>query len=397
MKIGIAYTQIYPPAGGASGADRRVRDIARGLSQDGNEVVMYVPQWLNRNQKNKDKASYTISYVSTTFNNIPLLNRLFFWYRLAQYAKKDNIDAVVFYTPTIDSVVAAIQLKRKGIITTMEFCDLISSNYPNNLRGFLMRLGENHLPKFHQTVFVISGFLEDLVNRNAPTVPTVILPILVDPELFKPSEVKRNEFRQKYSILENEILIAYVGGMWSNYGIDYLIEAFHHLSKKTTIPVRLLIAGNLIKKVDSIDVEYLVEKFNIKEKTILTGLVDTETVIEILNAADILTVPHNDDILNKAGLPTKLAEYSSIGKAIVASRLGDVDRYFTHRESAYLVEGSNLVSLSNGLLEVVENPELRQYLGKNARNLALNVFNYKVNGYVIIDALKKIKKSPPKI
>jgi hypothetical protein len=65
MKIAIAYTQIYPAVGGASGADRRLRDIARRLSQNSNEVLMYGPEWLNRNQEKRDKDSYTITYVNT--------------------------------------------------------------------------------------------------------------------------------------------------------------------------------------------------------------------------------------------------------------------------------------------------------------------------------------------
>ena len=163
------------------------------------------------------------------------------------------------------------------------------------------------------------------------------------------------------------------------------------LNQKTNQNVKLLIAGRLNKQEDYVDAEGLVEKFNLKEDVILTGWADTETVNEILNAADILTVPHHNDTLNKAGLPTKLAEYSCIGKAIVASKVGDVDKYFTHRENAFLTEGSNLESLSNGLLEVVENKELREYISKNARNTALNVFNYKVNGNMMINVLKKLK------
>jgi glycosyltransferase involved in cell wall biosynthesis len=392
MKIAIAYTQIYPAVGGASGADRRVRDIARGLSQNSNEVLMYVPEWLNRNQENRDKDSYTITYINTIFNRIPFLKRLFFWYKLAQYAQRDKVDAVIFYTPTIDSAIAAIQLKRKGIISTMEFCDLISANYPSSLRGFIMRLGENQLPKLNQTVFVISSFLEKLVQKNAPTVPTVILPVLVDPDLFKPSTAKREAFRTKYGISENEVVIAYVGGMWANYGVDNLIEAFYQVNKRTNQSIRLLIAGNLNKHPESVDAEALVEKFNLKDKVILTGLVNTDTVIDILNAADILTVPHKDDILNKAGLPTKIAEYACIGKAIVASKLGDIDTYFTHRENAYLTEGSNVESLSNGLFELIEDPKIRENLGINARLTALNVFGYEVNGKIMINALKKLKK-----
>jgi glycosyltransferase involved in cell wall biosynthesis len=392
MKIAIAYTQMYPPIGGASGADRRVRDIARGLNQDNNDILMYVPEWLNSTKENIDKDRYTITYINSFFNKVPILNRLFFWYKLAQYAQRDKVDAVVFYTPTIDSAIAALQLKRKGIIRAMEFCDLISANYPSSFRGFIMRLGENQLPKVNQTVFVISSFLKDLVNKNAPNVPTVILPVLVDPKLFNPSTTKREAFRTKYGIAEDDIVIAYVGGMWANYGVDNLIEAFHQVSQKTSQPIRLIIAGNLNKHPESVDAVGLVEQLNLKEKVILTGLVNTDTVIDILNAADILTVPHKDDVLNKAGLPTKLAEYACIGKAIVASKLGDVEQYFTHKENAFLTEGSNVESLSNGLFELIENSKLREYLGKNARMTALNVFSYEVNGRIMISALKKLEK-----
>jgi glycosyltransferase involved in cell wall biosynthesis len=393
MKIGIAYTQVYPSVGGASGADRRVRDIARGLSQDENLIFMYVPEWLNSGKENMDILDYKIIYVNTLFNKIPILNRLFFWNKLARCAHKDKLDAVIFYTPTIDSSIAALQIKRKGIISVMEFCDLISSNYSGSLRGFIMWLGESQLPKINQTVFVISTFLKDAVKKCAPKTPAVILPILVDTKLFKPDDVLRENFRHKYEVDDNCILISYVGGMWSNYGVDNLIEAFSILSQKTNKQVKLIIAGSLNKNAECVDAVGLINKFNLQDKSILTGLVATDEVLGILNASDILTVPHNDDILNKAGLPTKLAEYSSVGKAVIASNLGDISLYFSHKENAYLVEGSNLNSLSDGLLELVENTHLRNSIAQNARKTALNVFDYKINGQNMLAVIKELKRT----
>lgn len=395
MKIAVTYTGLFPPLKGASGGDRRVRDLTLGLCQDGNEVTMYVPIWQDKGQENNDKAAYTIHYIgSNNLGKIPFINRFSFWLSLVKHTKLAKIEAVLFYGPLIDTLLATFLLRREKTFLALETCDLQSSTnkdtFFQTILLWLYRKGEECVPKTVHLNIIISKHLDDFVKKHAPNVPTLTIPILVDNETFKPSEEKRNQFRKDNNIAANEIVIAYVGGMWEIEGVHFLLEAFRDIKLKTDKKIRLVIAGSLEKKVSCTDVLGLIEQFNLQNYVITTGWVGTEVVTQILNAADILTVPQGQDEFNKAGLPTKLAEYSAIGKAIVVSQIGDVDVYFTDGVNALLTEPSNVSSLSNALLTLIENDILRAELSENARKLSFEKFNYKVNGKLILDKMKTL-------
>ena len=395
MKVAVSYTGLFPPLTGASGGDRRVRDLTMGFCQEENDVTMYVPIWQNKGQENKDKDFYTIEYIGNPiFNKIPFVNRFFYWSSLVKHSTKAEPNVLLFYGPLIDTLFATFILRNNKMLLALETCDLQSTTkkdtFYQSFTQWLYRKGEEWIPKSVHLNIIISKHLEDFVKKHAPNVPTLTIPILVDNKIFQPSEDKKIEFRKNNNIQADEIVIAYVGGMWEIEGVHFLLEAFRDIKSKTDKKIRLVIAGNLVKKEGCTDVLGLIKQFNLKDDVITTGWVGTDIVTQLLNAADILTVPQGQNEFNKAGLPTKLAEYSAIGKAIVVSQIGDVDVYFTNGKNALLTEPSDVNSLANALLTLIENAKLRDELSENARKLSFEKFNYKVNGKLILGTMKSL-------
>jgi glycosyltransferase involved in cell wall biosynthesis len=392
LKLAVTYIGIFPPLKGFSGGDRRVRDIVRGLAYPDNEVYMLIPNYRNPHKENVD-TDFKILYLgSERFKNTPLLNRFFYWQKVIQFSKKNALDALLFYGPSLESYVPARLIKWTKTKVIMEMCDMQSSNTNVLLKRIYEKLGERLMPKATDLNVVISKFLFDFVHAAAPKTPIETIPILADTDMFQPDATKRAAYRQKNSISDEQIVITYVGGMWKEEGIDNLMASFAQLVAVFGQKVKLLIAGKITKDPSCTDVEGLMETLNIKDSVILAGWVDTDTVISILNASDILTVPQGNATFNKAGLPTKLAEYSSMGKAIVATKMGDVPVYFKHEDNALLCTPSDTQSLFESLERLIKEPELRMKIGQNAKNTAKNVFDYRINGAKIINFIKNISK-----
>jgi glycosyltransferase involved in cell wall biosynthesis len=384
LKIAVSYTGIFPPLKGASGGDRRVRDIVRGFCQGDNEVVMYVPIWQDKGQKNLDSADYSIQYIgSKSLIKIPFLNRISFWWAMVALIKRHKTDAILFYGAFFESYLPARILRGSKTKVLMEVCDLQSSTTKLSLKSIYEKLGEKWMPRATDFNLVISKFLFDFIQTAAPKTPIDTIPILVDRGIFHANGLKREGYRQKKNITDAQVVITYVGGMWKEEGVDVLIESFAKLVSIHGDKIKLLIAGKLTKDPTCTDVEGLIEQLNIKGSVILAGWVDTETVTSILNASDILTVPQGNATFNKAGLPTKLAEYSAMGKAIVATKMGDVPLYFKHEENAVLCTPSDTESLFNALNDKI---------GKNALITAKTIFDYQINGLKIINIIKNIVK-----
>lgn len=385
MNIAVIYQGKFPPEKGASGSDRRVRDITRGLAQD-NNVFMLVPFWNRSTKINEDQSEFIIHYLGSEKWN-RLSSRMSFWKSIKEFGTDNSIDTFLFYNTTFDGIPTARYLKKRGFKVLYEICDLPSSNI-KGLKRNLNELSEKYMPKSTNLNIVISEYLEEKVKEVAPSTPALRIPILVDSDTFRYQENMALDFRSKYGIGEVDVLIAYAGGTWKQEGLKYLVDGFD-LALKENNKLKLAIAGRLIKKSDDHDdVEALINEKNLSNNIIALGWVTTEEIVELYSAADILALPQIDNEFNIAGLPTKLAEYSAMKKPILATNVGDVGSYFSQGENASICEANSAESIKDHLLELASDSNLRNKIAEGAYQVSQNYFNYKVAGKRMLDAIK---------
>lgn len=390
MKVAIIYTAIFPPKNGPTASDRRVRDIARGLDDADCDVSIIVPFWHNSHKPNLDDQYFSIKYLGKTFGKIPFLNRIMFWILAPFYCKKAKIDRVILYTPTIDSLLSILFFKFFNIKVILEICDIISHNFQRTLKGFILSLGEKNIAKYCDLVLPISTKISSFIYQHAPKTKSEILPIVVDSDFFKYDKDKGEQFRAKNNIASDTLVISYVGGMYKSYGLDVLMKAINDIRKEVNTKILLVIGGKLDFNIEYTDVKKLVKELEIEDITMLLGWLNSEEVLGVLSGSDILVVPHLDIEFNRAGLPTKLGEYAAIGKATIATDVGDINKYFTHRQNIYFVEGSSVESLSNGLKEMMEDEKLRTDLGENMKMVCSKNFDFRTNGKRLKEFLENL-------
>ena len=120
----------------------------------------------------------------------------------------------------------------------------------------------------------------------------------------------------------------------------------------------------------------------------MVGQVPPAAVPAYVDACDVLVAPHVPlpDGVEFFGSPTKLFEYMAAGKAIVASRLGQIGDVLEHGLTAWMVEPGSVGDLAEALLAVAGDPELRGELGGNARRQASEHHSWQLNARSVIDA-----------
>ena len=231
-------------------------------------------------------------------------------------------------------------------------------------------------------IFVVSEVeRQNLLRANVPEEKIIVNSNGVDTETFRPG-VGGDAARGELGIAEDETVAGFVGTFGPWHGVLALAQAIASMPNDTKLRFLLIGAGRFRD-----EVEQIIRDAGKERHVIFAGHVDHKKVPALLDACDILLSPHVplEDGSDFFGSPTKLFEYMAMGKGIVASRLGQIGDVLVNEETALLVEPGNVSELTNGILRLVDSPELRKRLGAAARLAAIEHHTWKQNAQRVID------------
>ena len=102
-------------------------------------------------------------------------------------------------------------------------------------------------------------------------------------------------------------------------------------------------------------------------------------IFNLINASDCIILPS----IKNEDFPNIILESMSLGKTIIASNFSGIPEQIEHMKSGFLTQPGNIQSLTNAIKVIIEDPELRTRLGKNAKIRFEELFTNKnaVNQY----------------
>ena len=243
---------------------------------------------------------------------------------------------------------------------------------------------------FADLVVVVSQPMKDeLVSRRIDAEKILVNPNGVDSERYSPN-VDGSGIRNRYH-LDGKTVVGFIGTFGKWHGAEILAEAFGKLLQEYPEylkQVKLFMIGNGITMPL---VKENIEKFNMSENCILTGLIPQEKGPEYLAACDILVASHkpNPDGTPFFGSPTKLFEYMAMGKGIVASELNQIGEVLKHGHTGWLVKPGDVGCLMGGLKILIDDEQRRVKLGKAAREEVVAKYTWREHTRKIIEKLKE--------
>jgi glycosyltransferase involved in cell wall biosynthesis len=237
-------------------------------------------------------------------------------------------------------------------------------------------------------VVVSQAMADDLITRGVEADKILVNPNGVDIKQYSP-EIDGTPIRQQHH-LENKLVIGYIGTFSLWHGAEVLAEAFGLLLTRYPeyrAQVRLLMMG---EGRTMPQVKAALQQYNVVNESVLTGVVPQLHGPSYLAACDILASPH---VPNPDGSPffpsmTKIFEYMAMGKAIIASDLGQVSEVLKHEVTGWLVEPLNRDVLVTNLKHLIDDASLRQRLGEAARQQAVQQHTWHTHTGRIIVKLK---------
>ena len=213
----------------------------------------------------------------------------------------------------------------------------------------------------------------ELVERGIPARKILVTTNAVDAEYYNP-DISGEAVRNKL-LLSDRIVVGFVGtfGLW--HGAEILAKAIPAVLASHP-GVHFLFVGDGEQRPQ---VEGYVRDHIASDSVTFTGMVPQESARDYLAVCDILVSPHvpNEDGTAFFGSPTKLFEYMAMGRAIVASRLGQIGDVLEDEKTALLVPPADSTTLADAIARLISDAGLRRLLGQAARQAVLDEFTWR--------------------
>jgi glycosyltransferase involved in cell wall biosynthesis len=200
---------------------------------------------------------------------------------------------------------------------------------------------------------------------QVPADRIVAVPLGADLELFNPA-IEYSKVRSELG-LDDGPIVMFTGSFQPWHGVDNLIQAFSRVIPEVPRAKLVLVGDGRTRA----DLEAQAKEAGLADKVIFTGSVPYQKVPALLSIAEVAVAPYPELPTELWFSPLKLFEYMAAAKAIVASNVGQIAEVLEDGYSGLLVEPGNVEALSQALIRLLKNTELRLSLGKNARKEAL--------------------------
>lgn len=225
---------------------------------------------------------------------------------------------------------------------------------------------------------------QQLVEMGIDERKVIVTPNGVNTEMYRP-DIEGSELRKKYGIAEDKVVIGFIGTFGAWHGAEILAKAFVKLNEECP-NVHLMMIGDGMKMAE---VKEVISRNHLENVSTLTGIVPQKEGPKHLAICDILVSPtiKNPDGTPFFGSPTKLFEYMAMGKGIVASDLDQMSEILENERTALLVEPNNVEDVAEAIMRLVNNQDLREKLGRNAREEVCSKYTWKMHTERIINAL----------
>ncbi|WP_158828342.1 glycosyltransferase family 4 protein [Mucilaginibacter lacusdianchii] len=191
----------------------------------------------------------------------------------------------------------------------------------------------------------------------------------LDCDQFKLNLLARNNFRSKYSIDEDTVLLGIAGNLTVRKGQLSLLQTLNATSidKK----VYLLIAGSIPQE----DQVYANEVINLtkQEKSVATYVGPIEDMVAFYSGCDIII--SNSNIAGSEPLGTTIYEAMACEKLVIAANTGGTSEIIDHNVNGFLFEAEEYKDLKARLELCVKNFNELSELKVMARNKVLTKFN----------------------
>lgn len=266
---------------------------------------------------------------------------------------------------------AIIKKAESCIIHAHNFKDAFTACFARKLSGMkqirvvmcrhLTRKGKNTIPYkwlYRQIdCLCFDSEISKLIFLSTnPTIDHRLL-CIVHTSIVVPNQIETASLRSEFNIPANCVLALYHGRLDFEKGLDVLVKAVELIKDKQ---FRLILIGNGSDEYTA-HLHQIIEKDGLQHHIFLAGF--RHPVMPYVAAADFGVLASTVS----EGCPLSPQEYMSQGHPVVATNNGGQREYINDDKNGLLVPPNDAKALAHAMGQLIDDPDLRLRLGKQAK------------------------------
>lgn len=295
----------------------------------------------------------------------PLRDRVAFR-RLRKIIKEFKPDIVHTHAAKAGAIGRYAAIKEKVPVIVHTFHGHVFHSYFNRLRTNVFLNIERYLARRTDCVIAISKLQKrelTLEHHVCSPEKVRVIPLGINLEPFRlDADTKRQRFRQRYRIADDEVAIGIIGRIVPIKNHELFVRALANVLPRTSKKVRAFIVGDgeqrhhIEKLARSLHLDFA-NGASYAEPRTLTFTSWIREIDEVTAGVDIVALTS----LNE-GTPVSLIEAQAANKPIVSTRVGGIEDVVIEGETALLSDVGDVEGFSANLLKTIEGNGLNGHL-----------------------------------
>lgn len=388
MRIGMILDKTFPP-------DPRVENEALALIKNGHSVFLFcltysyvdkiqIINGIEIRRYKSNKLIYKLSALVYTFPFYTFIMKP----KIYHFLRLNKIEAIHIHDIQIADAVfkANKKLQLKTVLDLHENRPEIMKYYPHLKRGlgkFLINPAkwklneEKYCNKSNNIIVVTNEAKSELASRIAEINNKItVLPNTVPSNYFKSATIN-NQIVSKYL---NQFSIVYVGDTAIRRGLDTVLDSLVYLDKINNL--KLILIG---RSSEDILLKDIIIKNGLEKMVDFIGWIAPEAIPSYIAASKICISPLHRNAHHDTTYANKLFQYMSFAKPVLVSN-ATAQKNLIERTKAGLVHiEKDAKDFANKVLQLYENENLRNQLGKNGKYFIENEFNWDITSQNLIN------------
>lgn len=187
---------------------------------------------------------------------------------------------------------------------------------------------------------------------------------------------QRNDFRKKYDIPQDAIILVTIARLFHLKGHKYIIKSAKELAKRFDNCVWLFVGDGILKD----QLRKQIAEYGLSDKFRFTGLLPVEQMPLVIQSSDILV-----HCSLREGLARVLPQAMLCSKAAISFDIDGASEV-VNSDTGRLVEPENVEQLTAVYAELIANESLRIKLGETIREFVREKFSPKT----MVDIIEKV-------
>jgi glycosyltransferase involved in cell wall biosynthesis len=351
MNVIFAIRYFHPFVGGT---EKQALTLASHLAEKGIDVTILTSRFQRSWQCFEFMGN--VKVVRLCSPRIKVIGALIFLSCLAGYLIRQRKNYSIIHTFQIGytsfmSILLGVLLKKPSLLKLAS--SGIGGDISRARRTAWGRLCLFMATKASRIIAVSTTVGQELLDEQVS--PAIIAAIANGVDVHRyDRHMDKRAMRKRINLPENNTVI-FTGRLSSEKGVDFLIRGFVQL--KNAQPCQLLIIADGPERENIVQ---LIKKYNAGDSVLLVS--GAEDVAPYLAASDVFVLPSRFE-----GLSNALLEAMSCGLPVISTRVGGSKDVIQDGVNGLLVDVDNEEQLAGAMGRVLEDRQMAESLGKNAR------------------------------